>query len=75
MIYKVYSEIYKDPNMIRYLRENSYWYKILNRNPESINMMKEEMKVKYGKRFTDKIDKVKTGLSLISAFSEVTKGE
>ena len=26
-------KIKNDPNYIRYLHENSYWYKFLNRNP------------------------------------------
>ena len=28
-----YLKIKNDPNLQRYIRENSYWYKLLNRNP------------------------------------------
>ena len=68
-----YEKLYTDNNYIKYLRENSYWYKNLNRNPESIEKMIEEMKEKYGLRFKDKIDKAKTSLDLINAFMTVTK--
>ena len=27
----------------RYIRENSYWYKILNRNPNMLNYLEEEI--------------------------------
>ncbi len=68
-----YEKLYSDNNYIKYLRENSYWYKNLNRNPESIEKMIEEMKERYGLRFKDKIDKAKTSLDLINAFMTVTK--
>lgn len=68
-----YEKLYTDNNYIKYLRENSYWYKNLNRNPESIEKMIEEMKERYGLRFKDKIDKAKTSLDLINAFMTVTK--
>jgi len=44
-----------NPNYIRYLRENSNWYKILNRNPDMIKLFIEEVKEKYKLRPTDKI--------------------
>lgn len=68
-----YEKLYSDNNYIKYLRENSYWYKNLNRNPESLEKMIEEMKERYGLRFKDKIDKAKTSLDLINAFMTVTK--
>jgi len=66
-------KIKNNPNMLRYLRENSNWYKYLNRNPDSINLFSEEMKEKYklrpGDRFTNFVDK----LDLISSFINVLK--
>ncbi len=50
---------------VRYLRENSYWYKILNRNPESFKFFEEEAKEKYGLRPTDRIEKALEAFSLI----------
>lgn len=72
MRYDVKESIYKDENLLRYLRENSGWYKRLNRN-ENLENMVNEMKVKYGLRFRDKVDKIGTGIDLINAFMNVTK--
>lgn len=46
-----------DPNYITYLHNNSYWYKILNRNPEYIEEFIKEVKKNYKLRKTDKISK------------------
>lgn len=54
-----------NPNYIRYLRENSYWYKILNRNPEMFKKFEEEAKEKLGLRPTDKIERALEAFSLI----------
>ena len=72
MRYDVKESIYKDENLLIYLRENSGWYKRLNRN-ESLENMVNEMKEKYGLRFRDKVDKIGTGIDLINAFMNVTK--
>lgn len=58
-------KIKNNPNYIRYLRENSYWYKILNRNPASFKSFEEEVKEKYGLRPTDRIEKALETFSLI----------
>ena len=34
-------KIKNDPNYIRYLHENSYWYKFLNRNPSSFKQFEK----------------------------------
>lgn len=72
MRYDVRMKLYSDPNNIKYIRENSYWYKKLNRG-EPIEKMIEEMKEKYSIRLKDKVDKIGTGLDLINAFMNVTK--
>lgn len=72
MRYYVKESIYKDENLLRYLRENSGWYKHLNRN-ENLENMVNEMKEKYGLRFRDKVDKIGTGIDIINAFMNVTK--
>lgn len=72
MRYVVKESIYKDENLLRYLRENSGWYKRLNRN-ESLENMVNEMKERYGLRFRDKVDKIGTGIDIINAFMNVTK--
>lgn len=72
MRYDVKESIYKDENLLRYLRENSDWYKRLNRN-ENLENMVNEMKERYGLRFRDKVDKIGTGIDIINAFMNVTK--
>lgn len=72
MRYEIREKIYNDPNALRYLRENSSWYKKLNRGVR-VEEMLEEMKERYGLRFRDKVDKVSTGIDLINAFMNVTK--
>ena len=72
MRYEIKESIYKDENLLRYLRENSGWYKRLNRN-ESLENMVNEMKERYCLRFRDKVDKIGTGIDIINAFMNVTK--
>lgn len=72
MRYEIKESIYKDENLLRYLRENSGWYKRLNRN-ESLENMVNEMKERYGLRFRNKVDKIGTGIDIINAFMNVTK--
>ena len=55
MNYIVNEKLNENPLYVRYLRENSHWYKLLNRNPEKINDMINEMKVRYQMRPSDKI--------------------
>lgn len=44
-----------NPLYIKYLRENSYWYKILNREPNSFKNFEEEVKINYKLRPSDRI--------------------
>lgn len=67
------SKIRTDPNIYRYLRENSYWYKYLNRDPLSINKLEEEMKSKYKLTAEDKLEKLSNSINIISNFMEVLK--
>ena len=62
-----------NPMLQRYIREHSYWYKILNRNPNAISKMKDEMKVAYKLRFEDKIDDLNSKMNLIRAFMDAMK--
>ena len=38
---KTQIQVRSNPNIYRYLREYSYWYKYLNRNPESIKELRK----------------------------------
>ena len=51
-------KIKNNPNYKRYLREHSYWYKQLNRNPSSFSLFEEKMKEDYRLRPSDRFSKV-----------------
>jgi len=44
-----------NPLYIKYLRENSYWYKMLNRDPNAFKKFEEELKINYKLRPSDRI--------------------
>ena len=62
-----------NPNYKLYLRNNSYWYKILNRNPEMINNFIEEVKDKYKLRFTDKVNNLIDKIDMVEKFMQVLR--
>ena len=66
-------KIKNDPMLFKYIRENSYWYKILNRNPNQIDNMVENMKEAYKLTTADKINDLSEKLDLIKAFMNVLK--
>lgn len=66
-------KIKNDPHLYRYLRENSYWYKYLNRNPLAIKQMEEEMKQAYKLTTADKIENLSRTISLVQTFMNVIK--
>lgn len=56
-----------NPMYLKYLRENSQWYKILNRDPEMFNTFIEEMKTAYKLRPSDKINKALSTFEMVTA--------
>ncbi len=58
-------KIKNNPNYQKYIRENSYWYKILNRNPYSFKNFEEEVKEKYHLRPTDRISRTLDAIEMI----------
>ena len=50
-------KIKNDANNLRFLRENSVWYKYLNRGSSNFNLFLEEVKNAYKLRPTDRIGK------------------
>lgn len=67
---------YKIKNNLMYqkfLRENSIWYKYLNRNPLSFNDFISDMKDKYELKPSDRLNKVLNNISLIQNFLDVFK--
>ena len=66
-------KIKNNPLLQKYIRENSYWYKYLNRNPNLILEMEKEMKEKYKLTASDKINNISEKLDLIRTFMNVMK--
>ena len=51
---------------LKYLRENSMWYKELNRDSENVSLFISEMKKKYKLRTIDKVDSIIDSVDLIT---------
>ena len=68
-------KILLDSNIIykKYLRSNSYWYKILNRNPELVNDFIKEVKEAYKLTTTDKINNVIDKIDMASKIINALK--
>lgn len=62
-----------NPNIYRYLREYSYWYKFLNRNSNSIKDLEKEMKSRYKLTTEDRLEKINNGISMLHSFMDVLK--
>lgn len=54
-----------NPYYVKYLRQHSDWYKILNRNPSMFKEFEEKAKEYYGLRPTDKISKALDTIELV----------
>lgn len=73
MNYEIQNKIHNDINLQRFIRENSYWYKELNRNSNSFPYFVEEMKVKYKLTTGDKINKIIDNINMFKSFLDVLK--
>ena len=56
-----------NPLYIKYLHENSNWYKVLNRNPNMFNAFIEEVKINYKLRPSDRLDKALSTFEMLTA--------
>lgn len=72
MRFDVQMKLKSNPMYLKFIRENSHWYKILNRNPERFEEMVEEMKIKYRLRPTDRINSILDSVDLITKIFKVT---
>lgn len=63
--------INRNPMLKKYLRENSYYYKILNRNPEALKDLYKDMQKAYKLTINDRLDKVKDNLNMITNFMDI----
>lgn len=64
-------KIKEDPNLYRYLKYHSNWYKILSRDPRELKNMIKEMKKEYKLTITDKIDDLSQKINLLNTFLDV----
>ena len=65
--------IKSNPNIYRYPRDNSYWYKYLNRDEGLIKELEKNMNEDYKLRVEDKINNISKSLELINTFMDVLK--
>ena len=73
MTYGLQGRINADINLKRFLRENSYWYKALNRNENVFDEFVYDMKVKYKLTTSDKINRTIDNIGMLQSFLEVLK--
>ena len=59
--------------LYRYLREDSSWYKYLNRDPLIIKTLEDVVKKYYKLRGVDKLENVMGTINLVETFLEVLK--
>lgn len=60
-------------NNYNYLKENSWYYKELNRGTKNYNDFDKDMKIKYKKRATDKINNALDNIDIISSMLDIIK--
>ena len=66
-------KINQDPRQKQFLRENSYWYKYLNRSNIYYKQFIDEMKEKYKLTTTDKLNKMMDNINMVRTFLDVLK--
>ena len=57
----------------KFLRENSYWYKYLNRSSSYYKEFIKQMKETYKLTTKDKINKLNNDITMLKTFLEVLK--
>lgn len=62
-----------NPMYKQYLRENSYWYKILTRHPEEFKNFEESAKHYFKMTPADKIGRVLETVELLGSFMSALK--
>ena len=62
-----------NPLLKRYLKEHSFYYKNIIRNPSFINEINELMKKDYHMTLPDKLDKIRDNITMFNTFMDVLK--
>lgn len=68
---ETFYQIRNNPIIYSYLREDSYHYKYIYRNPNHLKTIEGLAKERYKLRSVDKIDKIKNNIDLIKTFMDV----
>ena len=68
MVLYLQFRIKNDERLKQFLRENSYYYKYLNRSPSYLKDVIEDMKDKYELKPSDRINKMIDNISLMNSF-------
>lgn len=63
----------ENEKMYNYLKDNSYYFKELNRGTIDFKRFESDMKAKYKERTTDKLNTVIDNMDLISSVLNVLK--
>ena len=64
-------KIKSNPNYIKFLRENSSWYKYLNRNQNYFSQFESDMKVKFKLTPKDKLDRFAENIDKVSQLIDI----
>ena len=73
MIIDIQDKLYREPILRRFLYEESYWYKYLNRNPDLFNNMVQDMKEKYKLTTSDRINNALNSIGMLQSLIDVLK--
>ena len=73
MNFLIQKKLEEDVKMAEYLKENSYWYKELNRNSVYYKDFVKAMKDKYHLKVTDKISDAIDNMDMISTILDNLK--
>ena len=64
-------KIKQNPNNSKFLKENSYWYKYLNRNQSYYRDFENAMKVRYKLTPEDRMSKMREGIDTLSKIIDI----
>ena len=71
MNFEIQNLLNKEPLLKKFLRENSFYYKDIIRNPNNIKVVLDLMKKKYQLTFPYKLEKIKNDLSMINTIMDI----
>lgn len=71
MLFKVQYILNNNPPLKKYLREHSFYYKELIRNPSFIKELNDLMKKEYKLNLPSKLDKIKKDIGLLNTVMDI----